>query len=97
LLENACRFAERQVTLEVVPGDRMIGFTVQDDGPGIAPEDAEHVFEAGFRSAPAGVALLTSAGLGLPLARRLTRRLGGDVHIADSPAGARIVVDLPRD
>lgn len=97
LLENACRFADRHVTVEIVPADREIGFAIQDDGPGIPPEDAENVFEPGFRSAPAGVALLTSAGLGLPLARRLSRRLGGDVRIADSPAGARIVVDLPRD
>jgi signal transduction histidine kinase len=96
LLENACRFARRRITVEIADGSRGVEIIVQDDGPGIASEDAERVFEPGFRSAHTTATLLKSAGLGLPLARRLARGVGGDVRVDESPVGARVIVSLPR-
>lgn len=100
LLENACRFAAHRITVAVARGDRTIDFTVADDGPGIAPEHVEDVFAPGFRASSAtagGVATVMSAGLGLPLSRRLARGLGGDVRALGGDAGARLVVSLPRE
>jgi two-component system, OmpR family, sensor kinase len=96
LLENACRFSRHRVGVEVIAAEREVLFVVADDGVGIQPEDAESVFQPGFRSDGAAVALLANAGLGLPLARRLARGLGGDVRVGESETGARIVVTLPR-
>jgi two-component system, OmpR family, sensor kinase len=96
LLENACRFARQHVSVEIADAGRYVELIIQDDGPGIRPEDLEDVFRPGARTEPAATALLTSAGLGLPLARRLARGVGGDVRVGDCPSGARIIVSLPR-
>ncbi|HWE12716.1 MAG TPA: HAMP domain-containing sensor histidine kinase [Solirubrobacteraceae bacterium] len=96
LLENACRYARHRIAVEIADGSRELEIIVQDDGPGIPCDDAQHVFEPGFRSAQGTTALLKGAGLGLALARRLARGVGGDVRVDDSPAGARVVVSLPR-
>jgi two-component system, OmpR family, sensor kinase len=95
LLENACRFAQQRVSVEIAGQDSEVTFIIHDDGPGIRPEHAESVFEPGFRSKQGGVALLKSAGLGLALARRLAQGLGGDVRVVQSDGGARILVSLP--
>ncbi len=96
LLENACRYARERVTVEIDASPREVSFIVSDDGPGIPPEHAAEVFEPGFRGGSGGVALLEGAGLGLSLARRLTRGLGGDIRLLDSSGGARMAVSVPR-
>jgi signal transduction histidine kinase len=63
---------------------------VRDEGAGIAPEEAEVVF-ARFHRGTAGRAGPAGTGLGLPIARELARRWGGDVTLD----GPRAVVRLP--
>ena len=87
LLDNATRLAER-VVVRAVRRDRWVEVTVSDDGPGVAPELADVVFQPG-RSGGAG------SGLGLSLARRVARSVGGDVWLADGGPGATFVVRLP--
>jgi signal transduction histidine kinase len=66
---------------------------VDDRGPGIAPDDLEWIFERGQRSDT--VVDREGAGLGLHIARRLARDLGGDLW-AESRigGGARFVLTL---
>jgi two-component system sensor histidine kinase AtoS len=61
---------------------------VADEGPGIAPEHVEKVFEAGF-STRAG-----SPGLGLTVCRKIVEQHGGAIEVA-AGAGARFRVRLP--
>lgn len=65
---------------------------VADDGVGVPAADVERIFEPGATTGG-------GAGLGLPLARRVARSVGGDVTLvapADGvPGGARFVVTLP--
>jgi two-component system, OmpR family, sensor kinase len=98
LLDNACRFADRAVRVEVEPEGATLLCTVTDDGPGVPAADREAIFEPGRRSAAPASAVLTAqgAGLGLALARRLARSAGGEVTAAGSHSGARFVVRLPR-
>jgi signal transduction histidine kinase len=63
---------------------------IHDDGPGIAEHDADAVFEPGWQT-PGG----SGAGLGLALARRLARSLGGEVRVGLAAEGAQLVVELP--
>ena len=71
--------------IAVAPG----GVDVLDEGPGIEPGEDEEVFERfhrGTRRAPGAA----GTGLGLPIARELARRWGGDVRIADRARRRRL-------
>ena len=73
-------------------GDRA-AVIVADQGRGIAPEDHERIFDK-FARLEAGEA--TGSGLGLYIARRLARAMGGDVTVDSAPGqGARFVFTLP--
>ncbi len=66
-------------------GENGLRIEVADSGIGIAPEDAERVFEPFFQTA-AGAALRPgAAGLGLPAARRLVEQLGGEIGVRSRP------------
>jgi signal transduction histidine kinase len=66
---------------------------VDDDGPGVAAEDRERIFERFERgSAPSGE---SGFGLGLAIGRELARKMGGELRIAASEGGARFVLELP--
>jgi two-component system sensor histidine kinase MprB len=68
---------------------------VRDEGPGLADEELEHVFERFHRGrAGAGV---TGSGLGLPIARALARRWRGDVTIANADSGGAVARAALRD
>jgi len=80
-------------------GDRVrVG--VEDDGPGFAPGEAMHAFEAGWRGSaarsPHRLDLTGGAGLGLAIARGIARAHGGDATAANRPqGGARVEIQLP--
>jgi signal transduction histidine kinase len=64
-----------------------VTFTVQDDGPGVAEQNRERIFEPGWRDRSGRQPNGHGAGLGLPLARRLARAAGGDVDAEPDAAG----------
>ena len=96
LVENALRYAPAGSTVTL----RAAGETIEvlDEGAGLAPGEAEALFERFHRGA-AGRRLPGGTGLGLTIARTLARRWAGDVTIAnraDAERGARAVLSLPR-
>jgi signal transduction histidine kinase len=95
LLDNALRHtpAPGGVHVEFVdPGDH-VGIAVQDEGPGVAADDRERIFARFTRGAQADAG---GFGLGLAIGRELARRMGGDLLLEDTTAGARFVLSLPR-
>ncbi len=97
ILENACRYGTKviDVSLARADGSRVVA-RVADDGPGLAADELDAVFEPGVRGT-ASTAYEGGAGLGLALARRLARAAGGDVR-SESPSpgrGGSFVVELP--
>jgi signal transduction histidine kinase len=94
LLDNASRYAASTVTVDVARANGHVELRVLDDGPGIAPEEAEAIFAPGARGAHQQSHRGT--GLGLALARRLARAAGGDVRVAEGGPGACFVVELPN-
>jgi signal transduction histidine kinase len=94
LLDNACRYARSQVTLSLARSDGVVLFAVDDDGPGVAPEEAEAIFEPAARGA-AGRQSGPAARRGRARARRLARSASGDVDVEPSDVGGRFVVRLP--
>ena len=92
LVENALQHAAHRVILSVNGSPRSVGITVSDDGPGLQDgKDPETFFAAGARSADS-----TGAGLGLALARRVARALGGDVTVTSERRPTSFTLTLPR-
>ena len=94
LIENALHYSPAGATVSVAAHDG--GIDVADDGPGVAAGEEEMVFER-FHRGSAGRRGPTGTGLGLPIARELARRWGGDVTLerrADAP-GTLARVRLP--
>ena len=97
LVENACRYAEHEIRIELEHTGSRARLTVADDGPGVPPEQLQTIFEPGWQGGPRSGSTLavTGAGLGLPLARRLARTAGGDLNAQPAEAGAKFVLELP--
>ena len=93
LIENALAYGPRGQTVRIVAGGGLV--EVQDEGPGIAPAEAEAVF-ARFHRGGAGRTGPPGTGLGLAIARELARRWRGEVVLAAAAGGgARAIVRLP--
>jgi two-component system sensor histidine kinase PhoQ len=98
LLDNACKWCRSRVQLMVrIDGEsplaRRLVLIVQDDGPGIAPQDRERVLGRGIRAdehAP-------GHGLGLAMVSDTVAQYGGELSIeaAESLGGARLNLRLP--
>ncbi|WP_433465155.1 sensor histidine kinase [Spirillospora sp. CA-128828] len=97
LLDNAERYAESLVTVEVTGADGLALLTVTDDGAGIAPADRERVFERFTRLDRARSRGAGGTGLGLAIAREIAQAHGGTLRIEDHPAGARFALRLPLE
>ena len=66
---------------------------VEDDGPGVAPELSQRIFEPYFTTKAASV----GTGLGLAICREIAHRHGGEITLDSSSAvGARFELVLPR-
>lgn len=79
-----------RVRLSACRDGRRALIELQDSGSGIAAERLDDVFKPFFTTKPRGL------GLGLPLARRIVRRLGGELRIESSPGcGTRVAIELP--
>jgi len=101
LLDNAVRYATSVVMLTVDPsGDGGTRLSVIDDGPGIAPDDRELVFERFTRLQHARDRDSGGSGLGLAIVRELITQQGGSVTLDDTesggdPPGLTVRVQLP--
>ena len=63
---------------------------MRDHGPGPAPGEDEAVFERFHRGRAARAAAVPGTGLGLPIARELARRWGGDITLERAPDGGAL-------
>ncbi len=92
LLENAILYSPPGSTVTIAAAPERI--EVCDEGPGLAPGEDEAVFER-FRRGSAGHRGPSGTGLGLPIARELSRQWGGDVTLANRERGGlRAVIQL---
>jgi signal transduction histidine kinase len=96
LVENACRYGRNQVEVEIRSNGDAAEFTVSDDGPGVSADETERIFEPGFRGHASSSKDHAGAGLGLPLARRLARAVGGDVEALRNGRGGSFTARIPQ-
>lgn len=95
LVENAIKFTGAQSQVRVqVRGGPALEVKIQDEGPGVPPEDLPHLFERFFRGQRGEGA--PGSGLGLAIARNLARLHGGDIHVQSAEGkGSAFVLRIP--
>ncbi len=102
LLDNASKYSPVNTTIRVtaaIADEHHVRISVEDEGPGIAPELREQVFQKFFRI-PGRESVdprRTGIGLGLPIARRLVESQAGQIGI-ETPASGRgtaVALTLP--
>jgi signal transduction histidine kinase len=102
LMENAGRHASAHVWV-TIGADATGGavLAVDDDGPGIPPDERARIFERLYSTSSSRPAArpATGTGLGLAIVRELAQAMGGDARAGDavrSEGGAHLVVRFPR-
>jgi two-component system sensor histidine kinase ChvG len=103
VIDNARSFSspggEVRVSLARERGQAVV--RVDDDGPGMPPENLETVFERFYTARPKGAAFGGNSGLGLSIARQIVEAHGGAIRAENRDdghggvAGARFIVTLP--
>jgi signal transduction histidine kinase len=95
LIDNAIKYghaAEVQIVREI---DRVV-IVVDDEGPGIPPEENEKVFAPFYRLESARDPGKAGVGLGLSVARTVAREHGGDVRLRNrDKGGLSALIELP--
>lgn len=97
LVENAMKYGGGQILVEgLVHGDKYV-ISVDDDGPGIPIEDRDRIFEHFEQLTKGDNRRDEGVGLGLPIARKLARAMGGDLwYETRFPTGSRFSFTVDR-
>ena len=101
LIDNACKYAvdatQPRITIEAEASDSQVTIRVRDFGPGLSKSARRQLFEPFGKSSAQAAETAPGIGLGLSLARRLARDLGGDLQ-CDQPLrdGLTFVLTLAR-
>lgn len=101
LIDNAARYGRVQVRLAVTGATdqsaaRSLRMEIEDQGPGIAPQDMEQAFRPFSRLEVARNGETGGFGLGLAIARSCVRAHGGELKLHNrSEGGLRAVIELP--
>jgi K+-sensing histidine kinase KdpD len=97
LVENAAKYSPPETPLRLVgrPAEGGVEVRVEDEGPGIAADDLERIFDKFVRGAAARSSI-PGTGLGLAICREVVRANGGRIWAENRPTGgAAFVVWLP--
>jgi signal transduction histidine kinase len=98
-LANAILYSPEGATIAVVAqrDDGMVTIAVRDQGPGLTPEQRDHVFERFYRVDPSRSRALGGSGIGLAIVRALVDAMGGRAWAeSDGPGrGSTFLMSLP--
>jgi two-component system OmpR family sensor kinase len=96
LLDNAAKYSDAPVGLQIHPNGKAITFTVVDKGIGMTAEELERAGTPFWRSDASRTRKTGGVGLGLALARRIARAHGGDVTLASTKGhGTTAKLEIP--
>jgi signal transduction histidine kinase len=91
LLDNACKWAKSQVAISMVAeraaGAAVLLIRIEDDGPGLTPQEAEKVLQRGVRLDEK----TPGSGLGLDIVKELVDVYGGTLQLKRSDLGGLLV------
>ncbi|MTJ82458.1 MAG: AAA family ATPase [Telmatospirillum sp.] len=97
LLDNAIKYSEKgTIAISCSAREGKIRIEVRDDGPGIPPDRQQAIFEDFVQLSNVERNHAKGLGLGLAIAKKLARLMGGDVGVISSPGqGSVFWIDLP--
>lgn len=98
LLDNAVKYSPAHSTIRVIVErtDSEVLIHVRDEGPGIAPEHHERIFERFYRVDKSRSRKLGGTGLGLSIAKHLVEAHGGRITLVSAPGqGSTFTIHLP--
>jgi signal transduction histidine kinase len=105
LIVNSVKFSPDGGTIRLRAGKQLGGYvsiTIEDQGPGISPEDLPHVFDPFYstrdvmKHSTGNVGYQKRGiGLGLAIVRHFVEMHGGDVHVSSSSEGSVFTVTIP--
>lgn len=93
VLENALRFAAKDVRITCERDGNVIAVRVSDDGPGVPAAEVSHIFDRFFSSSHQGVSV-KGTGLGLSITRGMMEAMHGTADAAVGQGGAGLTVSL---
>jgi len=104
LIDNALTFSPEtgKVVVTANNTEKRVVFTVDDDGPGIPPDNLETVFDRFYTQRPKGASFGSHSGLGLAICRQIITAHRGQIYAENridddgTIQGARFIVDVPR-
>lgn len=98
LVSNAVKFSPKGSTVHVtVDGGDRVHLTVDDEGPGVPAGERDRIFVRFFRGSGDAVVRTSGVGIGLSVVQDYVTKMGGQIHVGDSPVGgARFVVEFDR-
>lgn len=91
LVNNGLRYSEHRMRISLWFDGPLGMLQVEDDGPGIPPEEREHVFEPFVRLDPSRDRATGGCGLGLAIVYSIAQAFRGNVTIDSSPLGGACV------
>jgi signal transduction histidine kinase len=94
LITNARRYGGPTIRLELASTSDNVSVAVVDDGPGVPPSEAAHIFEP-YRSAHDQSGQPGSIGLGLAVSRSMAHMMGGDLTYTHRDRHTRFTLTLP--
>jgi signal transduction histidine kinase len=102
LVNNAIKYGDREAPIQVTVSTtaERVQLMVHNQGPPIAPEDSESIFQLYRRAGKQGLAEGNGEGwgVGLPYVRRVAEAHGGSVMMSSSlEEGTAFVIDIPLD
>jgi signal transduction histidine kinase len=98
LVSNAIKFSPSGTTVQVAlsSGDGHFAFSVQDQGPGISPEDQKLLFRSFQKLSARPTGGEKSTGLGLAIVKKIVDAHGGHIDVESAPGqGTRFTVTAP--
>jgi two-component system sensor histidine kinase CpxA len=96
IVRNALRYSNTAIEVAFNADSKGITVVVDDDGPGVNPQEREHIFRPFYRTDEARDRQSGGIGLGLAIVETAVRQHRGWVKAEDSPLGGlRLVLWLP--
>jgi len=93
LLDNACKWANKEIKIDAAQIDDVLTISIQDDGPGIAPEQIEHILRRGGRADEA----VSGQGIGLAVVQEIVDAYAGKLTLLNHEnGGLQLSLVLPN-